>query len=157
MEPAAVGERCYWMAALGRLERKKKGSSYALFPSSRQPTVTIGDDGFPIVRRICPRCGGAIGKKPGNCSACGYDIWKIWWGIDDDEEGEGEAADYSVKIVGESYRQDALEEICRGRDTESANLTATARLVREDDNAHDDRAVKVIIQGRHVGWRRSSL
>jgi len=105
------------MAALGRLERKKKGSSYALFPSSRQPAVTIGDD----------------------------------------EEGEGEAADYSVKIVGESYRQDALEEICGGRDTESANLTATARLVREDDNAHDDRAVKVVIQGRHVGWRRSSL
>src|SRR5215467_168984 len=68
-----------------------------------------------------------------------------------------EAADYSVKIVGESYRQDALEEICGGRDTESADLTATARLVREDDNAHDDRAVKVIIQGRHVGWRRSSL
>ena len=52
VEPAAVRERCYWMAERGRLERKKKGSSYALFPSSRQPTVTIGDDGVPIVRRI---------------------------------------------------------------------------------------------------------
>src|SRR5262249_26244829 len=51
-----------------------------------------------------------------------------FWGIDAGEEGESEAADYSLKIVGESYRQDALEEICGGRDTESAHFTITARL-----------------------------
>ena len=151
MEPAAVRERCYWMAELGRLQRKKEGSSYALFPSSRQPTVTIGDDGLPIVRRVCPRCREAISEKRASCLSCGYDIRKIWW-IDDEEEGEGEAEDYSVEIVGESHGQEALEEICGGRDTESANLKVTARLEREDDNPHDDQAVKVIIQGRHVGY-----
>jgi hypothetical protein len=63
VEPAAVRVHCSGMAGLGRLARKKQGSSYALFPSSRQPAVTIGDDGLPIVRRICPRCGGPISTK----------------------------------------------------------------------------------------------
>jgi|SRR5882724_3456539 len=151
MEPATVRECCYWMARLGRLERKKKGSSYAMFPSSRHPTVTIGEDGLPIVRRICPRCRGPISEKRASCRACGYDIRNIWW-IDHDDEGEGEAADYSVEIAGESHYQDALEEICGGRDTASTHLTVTARLVREDDNPYDDQAVKVIIHGHHVGY-----
>lgn len=151
VEPEAVRERCYWMAQLGRLERKKKGSSYALFPSLRHPTVTIGDDGLPIVRRICPGCRGAISEQRASCRACGYDIRKIWW-IDHEDEGDEAAADYAVAIVGESHRQEALEDLCGGRDTESAHLTVTARLVREDDNPHDEQAVQVIVQGRHVGY-----
>lgn len=151
IEPEVARERCYWMAELGRLELRKKGSSYALFPSSRHPTVTIGEDGLPIVLRICPRCRGAIGERRASCGMCGYDIRKIWW-IDGEDEGEGEAQDYSLAIVGESHRQDVLEEICGGRDTQSAHLKVTARLVLEDNNPHDAQAVKVILDGHHVGY-----
>lgn len=67
--------------------------------------------------------------------------------------------DYPLKIVGESYRQAALEDIVevapehgRVRGDDSAECPVTACLVLEDDNPHDDQAVKIMIEGRHVGY-----
>ena len=62
--------------------------------------------------------------------------------------------DYPLEVVGESYRQDALHTLA-GEDAppdESVAMEVTAELVREDDNPHDDHAVKVMIRGLHVGY-----
>ena len=56
---------------------------------------------------------------------------------------------YAVPIVGESYRQEALHEICRGL-TERKKVIAT--LILEDQNPHDSNAVRVEIDGNKVGY-----
>lgn len=162
VEPEAVRERCYWMAHLGRLERTKKRSSYALFPPSRPaPPVQIGADGLPVVRRICPACHKEIHGTPEGCRWCGRDLRSVWpSGRESSESDTGDPhVDYPGEVVGESFRQDALDAIVdsadddgRERADESAACRTTARLVLEDDNRHDDQAVKVTIQGRHVGY-----
>lgn len=59
----------------------------------------------------------------------------------------------SVKVAGESYRQEALVRIT-GRDgSEAIKLDGVElELVCEPDNPHDPRAVKVLAQGLHVGY-----
>jgi len=59
---------------------------------------------------------------------------------------------YSVDIVGESKYQPALEAICGGRTDESQETIVVATLVHEDDNPYDNRAIRVDIQGRTVGY-----
>ena len=59
---------------------------------------------------------------------------------------------YLTDCVGESFYQDALEAIA-GRKTEHGwNLPCEAVLICENTNPHDPKAVRVEIQGRHVGY-----
>jgi hypothetical protein len=59
----------------------------------------------------------------------------------------------SVKVSGESYRQDELVRVTRRRASEAIKLDGVdLELVCEPDNPHDPRAVKVVIQGLHVGY-----
>lgn len=57
-----------------------------------------------------------------------------------------------LDLVGESYRQDALERLCGGRTEDSAQFRCTASLIAEPDNPHDPLAVKVVVDGHHVGY-----
>lgn len=59
--------------------------------------------------------------------------------------------DYDFDIVGESNYQDALERIA-GRSDESAEYYCTAQLVPEPKNSHDNRAIRVDIDSRTVGY-----
>lgn len=59
----------------------------------------------------------------------------------------------SVKVAGEFYRQDELVRIAGRRGSESIKLEDVAmELVCEPENAHDPLAVKVLVQGLHVGY-----
>lgn len=59
----------------------------------------------------------------------------------------------SVKVAGESYRQDELARITGRRGSETVKMdNVDLELVCEPDNAHDPRAVKVLAQGLHVGY-----
>jgi hypothetical protein len=59
----------------------------------------------------------------------------------------------SVKVSGESYRQDELVRVTGRRASEAIKLDdVDLKLVCEPDNPHDPRAVKVEIQGLHVGY-----
>jgi len=59
---------------------------------------------------------------------------------------------YGYDIVGESNYQNALESICGGRTDESAEKEVEATLILDDDNAYDDQAVRVDINGKTVGY-----
>jgi HIRAN domain-containing protein len=59
----------------------------------------------------------------------------------------------SVKVAGESYRQDELIHITGRQGSEAVKMEdVDLELVCEPDNAHDPRAVKVLAQGVHVGY-----
>jgi len=59
----------------------------------------------------------------------------------------------SVKVAGESYRQDELVRITGRRGSEAIKLDGVdLELVCEPDNPHDPRAVKVQVEGLHVGY-----
>jgi hypothetical protein len=59
----------------------------------------------------------------------------------------------SVKVAGESYRQDELVRIIGRRGSEAVKMdNVDLELVCEPDNAHDPRAVKVLADGLHVGY-----
>jgi hypothetical protein len=65
-------------------------------------------------------------------------------------EGPG---DYDFEIVGEASYQDALEALAGGRtDDGHRRILVTARLVHEDENPHDDHAVRVDVNGRTVAY-----
>ncbi len=65
-------------------------------------------------------------------------------------EGPG---DYDFEIVGEASYQDALEILAGGRtDDGHRRVLVTARLVHEDENPHDDQAVRVDVNGRTVAY-----
>ena len=59
---------------------------------------------------------------------------------------------FDFDIVGESKYQEALEAISGGREREGVEKRTEATLVLEDQNPHDNRAVRVDIQGRTVGY-----
>lgn len=59
---------------------------------------------------------------------------------------------YAVDIVGESKYQSALETICGGRTDESQEKIVVAILVHEDDNPYDNKAIRVDIKGKTVGY-----
>lgn len=59
----------------------------------------------------------------------------------------------SLKVVGESYRQDALEQVTGRRNQEALKLEdVPMELVCEPENAHDHLAVRVEIDGQLVGY-----
>jgi hypothetical protein len=57
-----------------------------------------------------------------------------------------------VTVVGESYYQDAFEELTGGRTYDGHELPVTATLIPEDDNTHDPKAVRVEVDGLRVGY-----
>ena len=59
---------------------------------------------------------------------------------------------YNVDVVGESHYQEALENICGGRAENNQRLVVDAFLVPEDDNPHDAKAVRILIQDQTVGY-----
>lgn len=58
---------------------------------------------------------------------------------------------YEFEIVGESFHQPALRSIAGDHGVDAANLLKTAILIPDDKNPHDNKAVKVMIDGYHVG------
>jgi len=59
---------------------------------------------------------------------------------------------YTLDVVGESHYQDALNEICGGKSEDGYHDIVQAFLIYEDDNAYDDQAIRVEIQGKVVGY-----
>ena len=59
---------------------------------------------------------------------------------------------YSVRVVGESFYQDALEDVVGGRQPYSAWHHCEATLTCEDNHPHDPLAVAVRFKGRVVGY-----
>jgi hypothetical protein len=59
---------------------------------------------------------------------------------------------YNVDIVGESNYQPALEAICGKPSERGYQIEKTARLIHEDSNPYDNQAMKIEIDGRHVGY-----
>jgi hypothetical protein len=56
-------------------------------------------------------------------------------------------------VVGESYRQEALLDVCPGS---GCRLTpVTVLLQPEPDNPHDAHAIKAVVKGRAVGYLRA--
>lgn len=58
----------------------------------------------------------------------------------------------TLEVVGESHYQDDLWRLAGGPSASRIRLTVTAELVPEPDNPHDRNAVKVLIDGRLVGY-----
>jgi hypothetical protein len=59
---------------------------------------------------------------------------------------------YKFEIVGEASYQAAITAICGGRTEESAQYQTQAVLYLEDSNPYDNKAVRVDINGRTVGY-----
>lgn len=56
------------------------------------------------------------------------------------------------EVVGEASYQDALEQICGGRDFYSAQHQCQALLIPEPNNPHDPNAVQVIVDRKLVAY-----
>lgn len=63
-----------------------------------------------------------------------------------EDEGDVLAGEHIVDIVGESFYRDALDELGR-----TGRKDFLAALVPDPANPYDRNAVKVVIEGRHVG------
>ena len=59
---------------------------------------------------------------------------------------------FDLEVVGESYRQHALDRIAGPKTPKSKAMIVTAVLEREPGNRHDPNAIKVSINGQHVGY-----
>lgn len=59
---------------------------------------------------------------------------------------------FSVEVVGESHYQVALERICGGRTEDGVEKHVVGTLILEDGNPHDDKAVRVHVEGHTVGY-----
>ncbi|MDK6079679.1 HIRAN domain-containing protein [Massilia varians] len=58
---------------------------------------------------------------------------------------------YRVDVAGESFYRDSLIEICGPHRDDGVNIDVRAKLVLQDDNPHDKKAVKVMVNGLQVG------
>lgn len=58
---------------------------------------------------------------------------------------------FSVKVVGESYYQKNLSQICGGFTENGIEHISSAKLVHADDNPYDSKAIRVEISGMPVG------
>lgn len=58
---------------------------------------------------------------------------------------------FRINVAGESFYRDNLAKICGPRREEGINLKAYAHLILDDENSHDKKAVRVEIQGLHIG------
>jgi hypothetical protein len=59
---------------------------------------------------------------------------------------------YSINAVGESYYQNELKTICNGTSYEGHQEIVEAVLVLEDNNPHDNNAIRIDIKGTTVGY-----
>jgi hypothetical protein len=59
---------------------------------------------------------------------------------------------FSFEVVGERSYQENLKQICGQPTYQGHNLEKIALLVIEDDNPHDDQAVRISIDGFTVGY-----
>ena len=57
-----------------------------------------------------------------------------------------------VEVVGESQYEDAFTRICGPRCREGYDLTVVAQLVSEPESPYDPDAIRVEVQGLHVGY-----
>lgn len=64
---------------------------------------------------------------------------------------------YDCDIVGESYYQPALKEICGGKSEKGHQLEVEAVLVHDNTNPYDNKAIRVDIRGRTVGHLSRAL
>ncbi len=60
--------------------------------------------------------------------------------------------DEVVRVVGVSHYQEPLVAIAGGRGSGPVRHPVTAALEPEPENPHDPNAIKVLVQGRHVGY-----
>ncbi len=58
---------------------------------------------------------------------------------------------FEIKVVGVSHYQRALNTICGGKTEDSQEKLVKATLVHEDENPHDNKAIRVDIDGMTVG------
>lgn len=58
---------------------------------------------------------------------------------------------YEAEVTGESHYQRALRAIAGEHGDDAVELTTKALLVPDDANPHDNKAVKVLIDGQQVG------
>lgn len=61
---------------------------------------------------------------------------------------------YTLEVVGESHYQHNLERICGPRTQDGVDIETSATLWPENDNPHDENAIKVVIDGLTVGHLR---
>lgn len=59
---------------------------------------------------------------------------------------------FSIDIVGESHYQSWLESICGGHTYDSQEKFVEAVLVHEDNNPYDEKAIRIDISGKTVGY-----
>ncbi len=59
---------------------------------------------------------------------------------------------YSLDIVGESKYQAVLSAICGGCTEDGHEKLVEATLIHEDDNPYDNKAIRVDIRGKTVGY-----
>jgi hypothetical protein len=59
---------------------------------------------------------------------------------------------FSIDIVGESHYQSALDRICGGKTPHGHNLIIQAELIHENNNPHDNKAIRIDIDGMTVGY-----
>jgi hypothetical protein len=64
---------------------------------------------------------------------------------------------FSIDIVGESHYQNALDAICGGKTPDGHNLIVQAALIQENNNPHDNKAIRIDIEGMTVGYFNRSL
>jgi hypothetical protein len=62
-----------------------------------------------------------------------------------------ESGHFEFDMVGESFYQNNLEEICGGKTEESAEFECEAVLIPESDSPYDKNAVRVEIEFKQVG------
>jgi hypothetical protein len=62
------------------------------------------------------------------------------------------SGNFDFEIVGESYYQAALKNLVGDPDKHGTTGELTAHLIPEDQNPHDDKAVRVDINGYTVGY-----
>lgn len=59
---------------------------------------------------------------------------------------------FAIDVVGVSRRQDVLAAVVERHGRNGRTVTVAALLVLEDSNPHDANAVRVEIEGEHVGY-----
>ena len=59
---------------------------------------------------------------------------------------------FDIEVVGESHYQETIKAVCGGRTEDGTNLEVTACLVCENDNPHDNQAIRVVIGHQTVGY-----
>lgn len=58
---------------------------------------------------------------------------------------------FFVDVAGESFYEESFMALCGERTIEGIRIEVRAQLTLEDENPHDNRAVRVAIQGHQVG------